>query len=288
MIDIVLASYNGEKYIKEQIRSIQANHGYKKLVANLFIVDDASTDNSLKIVNELAKSDPKISITQQPRTVGVINNFSYGMSQTVSQYIMLSDQDDIWLPHKIQGSLTVMQQTEKEQQGTQQPCVVFTDKIIVDEALDTLCGSYFQLKNISRQWHHRFSNLLQQNVVSGCTMMFNRALLDMALPLPSNIYMHDWYLTLIASKYGRVRLMHQPSILYRQHETNTIGASCTSKKNYILEFCKHYHRFSDSFHKVVKQCQTFEHQFGQDETTKVISNCFKFTRFSAIAAFLKR
>ncbi len=132
MIDIVLATYNGEKFLAEQIRSIQNNKGYDKWVSRLLVIDDGSTDATFSIVKELSLHDEKIVwLINTSNRHGASNNFAFGLAQTLSPYIMLSDQDDVWLPEKIQLSFDKIKQLEKESGSV--PLLVFSDKEIVDE-----------------------------------------------------------------------------------------------------------------------------------------------------------
>lgn len=264
-IDIVLASYNGERFIEEQIRSIQKNINYDQLVARVIIVDDGSTDNTESIVTKLLIKDPKIEWQINTSNLhGPSNNFAFGLAQTTSEYIMLSDQDDIWLPEKISTSFAEIQSLQtlhSSKVGSIDgsiPLLVFSDKLIVDEQLNLISNSYFSLKKIPENWHLNFNRLCQQNVASGCTMLFNRSLLRLALPIPKTAYMHDWWLVLVANYCGQVSLIPQPLIKYRQHQHNSIGANKVSKWQLITQFNQHLHKFKHSFVKTSKQAQAFE------------------------------
>jgi glycosyltransferase involved in cell wall biosynthesis len=269
-IDIVLASYNGEQYIEQQIRSIQGCEHYNELVSRFIISDDGSSDKTREIIQRCATTDPKIELHDAPRInninttvpLGPIANFNYGISLTTSYYIMLCDQDDIWLPHKIRVSFTRMLQLEQYHQSKNNqrisPLLVFSDMYIVDDELNVLEQSYFTLKHIEKNWHESFEQLLQQNVVSGCTMLFNRPLLEQAMPIPSGAYMHDWWFALMASRYGTLELINQPLILYRQHSNNTIGAKITPWWQWISLFIPKLKGFQCSFFKVITQAQALQ------------------------------
>jgi GT2 family glycosyltransferase len=143
-IDIVLATCNGQHYIESQIDSILNNDGYQQLVNRFIIVDDASTDNTLQLISQYAEKNSSIEIHQNLKQLGVIKNFEKGMGYSFSKYIMLSDQDDVWLPDKIAKNLTKILQIEQNQFG--KPCLVFSDKEVVDDKLKRIHASYFQLK----------------------------------------------------------------------------------------------------------------------------------------------
>ncbi|WP_051143799.1 glycosyltransferase family 2 protein [Psychromonas hadalis] len=256
MIDIVLATYNGEAFLAEQIESLQHSNGYDEWVNRIIVVDDGSTDATESIVKRFSLADKKISwVINDSGLHGASNNFTFGLSLTTAPYIMLCDQDDLWLPEKIQQSLDKIQTLEK--QNGSMPLLVFTDKQIVDEKLQTICPSYFKLKNIPKNWHVKFANLCQQNVASGCTMLCNRALVDKAMPIPQQAYMHDWWLALVAHRCGKLELIDKPLIKYRQHNNNSIGANYRSKLNLFTQFNKHLNQFENSFLQTVEQAKAF-------------------------------
>ncbi len=292
MIDIVLATFNGERYLAEQVKSIQRNHVYSEQVARLIIVDDGSTDKTQEIVRLLALTDPKIEwVSNNSKLHGPSNNFSFGLSLTTAEYIMLSDQDDVWLPEKIAVSLSQLQSLAKT--STDLPQLVFSDKLIVDAKLNLISKSYFSLKSISLDWHLKFEQLCQQNVASGCTMLFNRALLVKALPIPAKSYMHDWWLILVASRCGKIKLIKQPLIQYRQHENNSIGAKKISKWRLISEFYSHLHKFEQSFLKTSLQAQAFKkfeenEKIAENYTINALANIQHYDRIKRVKLLLKK
>ncbi|MEL0630696.1 glycosyltransferase family 2 protein [Psychromonas aquatilis] len=278
MIDIVLATYNGEAFIAEQIKSIQSNTGYQTRINKIIVTDDGSTDCTQKIVLELAEKDPKlIWINNTTDIHGPKSNFQFGLKQSSANYIMLCDQDDVWLPHKIETSITALLEVEKRT-SPQTPLLVFSDKQIVDEQLQLICDSYFTLKNISKNWHLKFNQLCQQNVVSGCTMLVNRALINKALPIPEKAYMHDWWLALVAHRCGEIVFIDQALIQYRQHNHNTIGAQKKTFFSLCKKFITHLNTFKKSQQNIVKQAIVFK-EFEQQnrlspDTTISILSCF--------------
>lgn len=292
MIDIVLATYNGEKFLAEQIRSIQNNSGYDKFVSRLLVIDDGSTDATFSIVKELSLHDKKIVwLTNTSNRHGASNNFAFGLAQTLSPYIMLSDQDDVWLPEKIQLSIDKIKQLEKESGSV--PLLVFSDKEIVDEKLQTICSSYFKLRDIPKDWHVKPEQLCQQNVVSGCTMLFNRALLNKAMPIPENAYMHDWWLALVANKCGKLELIDKPLIKYRQHDNNTIGVNKRSKLSLITRFYQHLQQFEQSFLKIVEQAKAFDsfeqkNGLSKSLTIDALANMHNLSKSQRIALFINK
>ncbi|WED24150.1 glycosyltransferase family 2 protein [Vibrio sp. JC009] len=256
MIDIILATYNGEKYVEQQLKSIQNNVDYDKLISRVIVVDDGSQDGTTDIVKVLAASDNKIVLEKNISGAhGACENFAFGISLSDANYIMLCDQDDIWLKDKI--SLSFSRMIEAEKRNPDKPILVFSDKQIVDENLNLICDSYFQLKKIDKGWHHSFDRLLHQNVISGCTMLFNRKLSQIAQPIPSDCYMHDWWISLFASKFGQIEFIDKPLIQYRQHANNTIGAR-QKGLTLVTNFFYHLDSFEGSFRKTAQQAKLFK------------------------------
>jgi glycosyltransferase involved in cell wall biosynthesis len=261
-IDIVLATCNGEQYIEEQINSILDNKNYHDLINRFIIVDDASTDATLELITEYAKQNVSIEVYQNVTQLGVIKNFENGMGHSESKYIMLSDQDDVWLPSKIIKNLASMHKIEKNQPD--KPCLVFSDKEVVNAKLKRIHESYFQLKKIPTQWYENLDNLLQQNMISGCTMLFNRALLERALPIPHNCFMHDWWLVLFAKAYGEIALINEPLVKYRQHEHNQIGVGATSWWKRLMNMYSLVNNFQRKYLKIITQAELFYKQVTLD------------------------
>lgn len=292
MIDIVLATYNGERFLAEQIRSIQNNIGYQKWISRLLVIDDGSTDATLKIVKKLSQSDDKITWLKNTSNMhGASNNFAFGLAQTESPYIMLSDQDDVWLADKIQLSIDRIKQLEKEYGSV--PLLVFSDKEVVDEKLQPICSSYFKLRDIPKDWHLKSEQLCQQNVASGCTMLFNRALVNKAMPIPEQAYMHDWWLALVANKCGKLDLIDKPLIQYRQHDKNTIGVNERSILSMITRFYQHLKHFEQSFLQIVEQAKAFDNfeqknGLSKSLTIDALANMHNLSKSQRIILFVNK
>lgn len=266
-IDIVLATYNGERFVAQQISSLQNCRRYAELVARVIVVDDGSSDQTPAIIARLQQGDQRIEWHVNPGPLhGPCANFNFGLSLTTADYIMLCDQDDIWHANKIARSFQAISTraiTAREIIQAQQPVLVFSDKRIVDQDLNELCPSFFQLRNISRQWHHCTESLLQQNVASGCTMLFNRQLLQLALPIPPAAFMHDWWLILVAKLNGEVVFIDEPLIDYRQHSNNSLGAKSHTVCYLIFNFFSHFNRFEKNFWHTVRQAEALSSQFSE-------------------------
>lgn len=216
-VDILLATYNGEKYLAEQIESI-LNQTYKDI--NLIISDDNSSDSSLKIIEEYAKKDDRIKVFKQEKNLGIISNFEFLISKVNSKYFMFSDQDDIWNENKVEISLKKIIDTDSD--------IVFTDLLVVDNKLNVLYNSYWELKGFKNKIlkFNSFEALYLNNYVTGCTMLMKREIISKVLPLPKNskYVLHDYWIALITSQTGKVEFLNEPTIKYRQHKNNEVGS----------------------------------------------------------------
>ena len=216
-VDILLATYNGEKYLAEQLDSI-LNQTYKNF--NLIISDDNSKDSTVKILEEYEKKDDRITVFKQEKNLGVIANFEFLLSKVESDYFMFSDQDDIWNENKIEVSLNRLQETDSD--------VVFTDLMVVDDKLNTLYNSYWELKGLKNKIlkYNSFDALYLNNYVTGCTMIMKKEVIAKSLPLPKSTkyVLHDYWIALIASQSGKIEFLNEPTIKYRQHKNNRIGS----------------------------------------------------------------
>ncbi len=229
MIAILLAAYNGEKYIKEQLLSILGQMKHIKEECSIYVHDDGSTDRTMEIVGELKDEHPEsIKILDGPSQGGSTQNFMFLLGSVEADYYMFSDQDDIWLDHKIKREFDEIKRLEKEK-GVDSAILVFSDMKVVDESLQVINKSFYDYSNLNPH-RTRLNELILENVVSGCCMMFNRKLRDLALRFSdiSKIKWHDWWITEIAASQditkGSIAYIEEPLMLYRQHGDNSVGA----------------------------------------------------------------
>lgn len=259
-IDLVIATYNGEQYLDEQISSINEQKLDDNYKVKYICVDDGSSDDSLSILHHKIPLNNCNNIYNKDNSnSGPCKNFSRGLEKTTSDYIMLSDQDDIWLPDKIKKSFDKLKEIE-DKIGKDKPILVFTDLCVVDRDLNTICDSFFTYQSMNPSWSNDFMQLLVQNVAPGCTMIFNRALLDKARPIPEDAIMHDWWLILVASAFGQVSYLDEPTILYRQHGNNQVGA----KKISVLSYWKGFRKSTINLINTSKQASVFVQHYENE------------------------
>ncbi len=223
VICIVLCSYNGERFLAEQLGSI-LDQSMENWV--LLARDDGSTDGSAELLKSYADKDARIAVIEDSLgNLGAGGNFRVVLEEAFSKgysYFALSDQDDVWSPDKLEALFKEMREAEGEQMDT--PILVHSDAEVVDESLRVLSPSFMRYQRIFHDGTDPLPVLLAQNFVTGCTVMVNRRVLDLALPIPEEAMMHDWWLALNAAAFGEIRFVNKPLIKYRQHERNTIGA----------------------------------------------------------------
>lgn len=229
-IAILMATYNGEKYICQQIDSIlsQTCKDWE-----LYIHDDGSTDNTIAAAESYVEKYPnKIHLIDGKSTGGAKYNFFYMFGQVEAPYYMTCDQDDVWLDKKIELTYDKMLTIENK---ADVPCLVYTELRVVDRELNTIADTMSGYQSLD--CHKRTINqFILQNSVTGCTMMVNRTLRDKMLRITDidNTIMHDWWAALVAAQFGKTAFIDEPTILYRQHGDNSLGALGINKLSYIV------------------------------------------------------
>ena len=255
MIEIILPTYNGYQYLEEQLKSIIIQK--IKNDWSLLIRDDNSTDLTQNIIyNYQDKYPHKIfSINYSKKNLGITSNIACLLEQSKSDYIMFCDQDDIWLPNKIETTLNKMLEMEKEY-GKQTPILIHTDLKVVDNNLNLISPSFRNYQNIEPNPKNLLPRLLVQNFVTGCTMMINKPLRDLIIPIPTQAIMHDWWIALIAASFGKIAYISEPTVLYRQHQQNTVGARAWGI-NYIFSRAKNIKKIKIDIQKTILQARIF-------------------------------
>ncbi len=230
---ILLAVYNAEKYIKEQLDSL-FNQTFQEF--HLLIRDNQSTDQTLSIIQEFSLLYPgRITLVHSPIHTGPMENFAALIDLAGSDYIFFSDADDVWLPQKIEKSLLKIRELE-DQHGQHTPCLVHTDLKVVNQDLETIHGSFWKYAGLNAlEGRAKLISQLAQNSVTGNTICANRSLIEMSRPIPKESIMHDWWLGIVASAFGVVGRIEEPMILYRQHGANAIGAKKSTLWNFSIE-----------------------------------------------------
>lgn len=229
MVTILLATYNGEAFLAEQIESILSQ---TETDWQLLMRDDGSTDDTEAIAQKYAAAYPdKIRFFRCGTPSGSSkSNFFALLAMAETEYCMTCDQDDVWLPQKIDLTLRCIRDMEKRY-GAATPLLVHTDLRVVDARLCVLAESLFSMQDLNPR-RNRLNQLLTQNIVTGCTMMVNRSLLEKLQSPPTYAIMHDWWLALVAAAFGQIGFLGEPTVLYRQHGANQVGAKKAKSLSY--------------------------------------------------------
>lgn len=216
-ISVVIATYNGETYISQQINSIL---NQSLLPDEIIIVDDNSSDDTYQILLQTKEQNPLIHVYKNNENLGYIKNFERAVSLSQGDYIVFSDQDDLWYPEK----LLIL----KRSIGTN--LLIHSDAKLIDENNNIILNSYSSIKGKLEKTDFRI--LFFYNTITGCTMMISRELVKIAFPLPISIP-HDWWLALVASCLGKIKYIPDTLTGYRQHQYNVIGADKRNRHSLI-------------------------------------------------------
>lgn len=216
-VDVLLATYNGEKYVQQQIFSIlnQDYHGRVRLL----IRDDGSTDDTLAVISKI-EDERVVLIRDHLGGLGPANNFKELMKRVKADYILFSDQDDVWMSDKISKLVSYA-----EEKFTDAPSLLYCNSHVVDENLNKIGMTTYSspMRCISID-----SLFFLNGGVQGCAMLFNRKLNDVSLSYDGYWFMHDQVVSFVAACFGSVYCLDEKLQLYRQHGNNVLGFSSRS------------------------------------------------------------
>ena len=229
-VQVLLSSYNGEKYIREQLDSILAQ---ENVAVKLLVRDDGSTDKTVEILKAYEEANDNIRVLYV-ENLGVIHSFFTLIEEAEeAEFTAFADQDDVWLPEKLFRAVSAL-----EEQKSELPLVYCSAKQLVDEQLNPLSQA-LHYNNVRPD----FGNALVENMCTGCTCVINREMLQLLKGrTPDFTVMHDFWIYLVGSCFGRVLYDQESYILYRQHSGNELGAASNLLENYrrrIKNFKKH-------------------------------------------------
>lgn len=218
-IDILMATYNGEKYLSEQIDSI-VGQTYQNW--NLLIRDDNSSDGTLKILKKYEKLDRRIKILRDNRgNLGIVKNFEELLKNSKSELIMFSDQDDIWFENKLDMYLKIAEKLEFS------GFLIHSEAALFNKNHENISkGSFISKKAVKKGLENVFFNYF----VQGATILISKEIRDFVFPFPKEAYLHDRYIHLVSELFFERVFINQPLIYYRQHGNNQIGAKNTLKQ----------------------------------------------------------
>lgn len=212
-ISVAMATYNGEKYIKEQIESILYN---LLLEDELIISDDGSTDKTKEIIQSF--NDKRIKLIDGPHK-GIKQNFANAIEQCNGKYIFLSDQDDVWSNNKVEEVLKCFESDRKI------TCVIHDCDVVNDDMSSVIYDSFFEYRKCKNGIIYN----IYKNRYLGCCMAFTKEMKKFILPIPNNIEMHDQWIGVICDKYGKSYFLPKKLFHYRRH-----GGNVTKLHHYPL------------------------------------------------------
>lgn len=222
MTEVLLSTYNGVKYLPQQLDSLLQQTDKEW---TLIVRDDGSTDGTLDILRQYKERfGARMSLMQdEQKHIGSLRSFERLLTGSKADYCLFADQDDIWLKDKIKHARERMQECEAET-GKDKPTIVYSDLMVTDEKLHVL-GTYRQWVRLRPELLLTPQRMAVNNYVTGCTMMINRAAINVSLPFGEHALVHDAVIGLaVCAASGRIEDIGRSDILYRQHLDNAVGA----------------------------------------------------------------
>lgn len=278
---ILLAAYNGEPYIRQMIESVlnQTHQNFQ-----LILSDDGSRDATAQILAEYAEKYPQ-KVTHYcsgQRFASAQKHFMHLLGQFQdAPYIMFCDQDDIWHPGKIEKTLDIMIDAEADREV---PVLVHTDLRVVDGNGEPIAASFCAHSAIDGNRLH-LNQLLVQNVVTGCTVMINHSLAELACRNydAEAMLMHDWWLAILASACGKIVFLSEATIDYRQHGHNSVGAKNVYSPRYLIKRLSSV-KMRKSLDDAANQAQAFLNCYADQlsDAQKELIRAFVSTRGASI------
>lgn len=287
MITVLMATYQGKQYLEQQLDSILA----QTVPVRIMVSDDGSDDGTREMLEDYRRWYPR-QIVLRHRVAGerchdgsgaaagpgkdgkaagragavapAARNFFYLLAQAkaegISDYVMFSDQDDVWFNHKVKRLMTRMKRLEREL-GKQHPILVHSDMEVVDRQLGQLAPGFFKYQHMN-PGRTGLSEILVENPVTGGALLMNRAMLELAAPMPEFCWMHDWWIALTASCFGTISWVREPLYQYRQHGTNTLGAKATGSAGDLRERMARGGQVAENYRRMMWQARAFLRQYG--------------------------
>lgn len=209
MISVCMATYNGSKFIKEQLDSILPQLSEDD---EIIVSDDGSTDGTLEILANF--HDERVKVFLNEGRHGVVPNFENALSKASGDIIFFSDQDDIWASKKVKIMLNELRDAD----------LVVHDALIMDGEDNVSNVNYFSIRHPHKGYWHN----LWENCFVGSCLAFRREMLPYVYPFPKHILWHDMWIGLVVSKKGRVKFIDDKLLYYRRHGGN---ASATGEKS---------------------------------------------------------
>lgn len=263
-VEIILSTFNGEDHLDEFLESIiQQDYGNWSLT----IRDDGSSDRTPEIIQTWQTrlmSRLKISDDTNKINIGVVKSFSRLLENSSAPYVMMADQDDIWLPEKVRLTLEAMRQKEQYAPPAR-PILVHTDLTMVDQELRTLFPSVWKYQGLAPGRGRPFPRIIVENTVWGCTAMLNRPLIELVGCIPVTTLHHDWWVALVAAAFGDIVSLSDSHILWRRHghnESEVSGINAVSR-HAISNIKSAHQRLAELFEESRPRVRSFLERFRE-------------------------
>jgi len=249
---ILLASYNGEKYISEQLDSI-INQTYKNW--ELIIRDDGSKDETVTILNKYEKKDERIKVLRDDKgNLGFLKNFEELLYNAKEEFVLFSDQDDFWLKNKLEKFVEKIR--DLDEKVLSKPLLVHCNSLVCDEKLEVIKEKFIDSKIAKKNNSNIY---FFEYIVQGSTSMVNKKMIREGLPFLKSVTLHDRYFHLLSQFLGTRIFIDESLIKYRQHERNAIGASKSilkkimNKKYFYVEDRKLIEEIKKTYNKRLRK-----------------------------------
>ena len=265
LVSIAMTTYNGEKYLIQQLDSI-LTQTYKNL--EVIICDDKSLDNTAKIIKEYQKSDCRIKFFPNETNLGFKKNFEKAISFCSGEYIALSDQDDIWEKNKIELLLENIKDFD----------LIHSACSLIDENSIQISPLWLKEDDLK----YTFSKIIFGNSVTGCTTLFKKELLKDFFPIPRGEYYHDWWLALLAIKGNGIVFFNKPLVKYRQHSSQDTGANIDTLRKKLNRYYESFFNKKDSLRYKISKRQHERLESFLDEKSNLFSDDEKYIIKDAI------
>lgn len=288
MVQILLATYNGECFVKEQIESLM-----KQTYNNIQVIvrDDGSSDETVNILNKLKTiySDKLFIVKDKKKCGSSKSNFMQLLKHATADYVMFCDQDDFWFSEKVHTTLKAMK--KYEELNPEKPVLIYSNYEETDSQLIPIKSN--KKNNQIYNEHLDVNHLLVQNYVTGCTMMINKLLYQNTLEYRDEMLMHDWWIALYAATFGKIIHIQDVLMYYRQHQNNVVGAINVRSLSYIIRKAldnntknsmQAYLRQADAFYKLYENSMSLYNK----KIYKEFLNIITYGKLKRVLLLLKR
>lgn len=278
-LTVLLAAYNGRKFIQQQISSILSSRC--DIGVSIVVSVDPSSDGTAEILKRIEDGAVRV-LWNDSSSGGAKQNFSRLVDYSLaldSRYYAFSDQDDVWDNDKIDKTLGKLKEMEQKY-GANLPLLVFSDSRLVSENMTLLEPSFMQAEALNPGAVNDVYRLLVQNVGQGCTFIFNRALLDAATPISEDARMHDHWFMLVACAFGKIGYVSEQLVSYRQHSSNVLGGGRLGLGGAILRALKKSRGIKDAIALSQRQARAFRIRYQDLLNSDVCSFIIEFEALS--------